>query len=484
MPYTTEQLQHVSRRFRAQRRSLYVHEYAERNAIDALRMYESDYQWSVLVAQHGEHVLCENCGEVIGYVEDGETVYRHPDTVVEVDCFTFCDVDCADERDYHECTRCGEWTHGCYAVYIDDVGYYCSESCAVNDGNVRCGHCDEWVNSDWTWNVDGEEWCESCADYHSHVCENCGDRHPDDDMYVTSNGEYYCSYCYDDRDCSSIPSWTWYPRIRLFGIEGTAPAPHLGTELETDDGGPQYEYASALDGLDRFGELFWMGDDGSLSSDGVEIKSQPMTLAYHESIHDLYEEIGSVARRYGYTSHDAGNCGLHISVDREWFGKSSAVQDVGIFKLMRLTQRFERQFTAFSRRTSNYYCNYGTNFDYAPSDKPTKVSVNSYDGDRSVFEKARQFKEHERDKYRAVNIRHADHIEIRIFRGTLRWSTYFASLAMVDGLARAVKVRGSEWVENVTWYELMNEVIGAVRNGGNGYSADCLEQYLAEKELR
>ena len=170
-------------------------------------------------------------------------------------------------------------------------------------------------------------------------------------------------------------------------------------------------------------------------------------------------------------------------MNRDWFGKSEVVQDAHIYKLMRLMQRFERQFTLFSRRTDNHWCNYGTHVNYKPfEDKVDLKTPRGRSGE--LLAMSRTFKENERDKYQAVNIRHSSHVEIRIFRGTLRWTTYFASLALVDGLARLVKLHGSRWIEDVSWYDLMDEVVAQVKAGGNEFSAQCLEEYLVEKSLR
>lgn len=488
MPYTVEEIHNTSR-FIARERSYYgklpVSSWSIRHAVWMLQNYERDSKWAIEVALYAESTIkCEGCGEVCAYTDKhGEVHDRYPDEVVVFDGMTFCKADCAYDDGYDYCQRCGEWMNADYMVDIEENGRYCSDYCAERDGWTHCDHCNEWVHENDSYTVGDESWCESCASEDSLCCCECGHLYNIDDMCQTSMDDWYCEDCRSSvNDCNDLESWTEYPRIRLFGASDQ---PHLGTELETD-GDCRYEYASTLDGLDGFCKLFWMGDDGSLSDEGVEIKSQPMTLAYHEKIRELYDKIGETAEFYGYKSHDLERCGLHISIDREWFGKSPIVQDVHIFKLMRLTQRFERQFTTFSRRLSNYYCKYATNQDYSPC-KSTKVDVKNtlgYWGDRGIIKKSREFARHEDgEKFRAVNICHSSHVEIRIFRGTLRWSTYFASLALVDGLARVVKLHSSEWAENVNWYDLMSEVIEAVKSGGNQYSADCLENYLGEKGL-
>jgi len=436
---------------------------------------EHHYADEVSARLDGWHT-CDRCGEWSN--EDD------PDHV-EIDGNWYCSSDCATDDGYHTCDSCGEWYHEDDEVWCGDYGY-CSESCAENDGWHRCERCGCWVHDDDAYTVwhgcDKETWCESCYNDYGACCDRCGEMHHVDEMHADGNGYWYCDDCYDEDDCDSIPTWDIYPRIKLFSVPGFVPGPHVGVELETD-GDSRYEYASELDAIEGFDELFWMGGDGSLSDDGVELKSQPMTLAKHESIRCIYDRIGEIAKRYGYTSHDNGRCGIHISVNRDWFGKSEIVQDAHIYKLMRLLQRFECQFTTFSRRQDNHWCNYGTHRSYAPTKDKVDLKTTRRENDE-LLEKSRTFKENERDKYQAVNIRHSSHVEIRIFRGTLRWSTYFASLALVDGLSRLVKLHGSRWIEDVSWYELVDEVVAQVRAGGNEFSAKCLEDYLEEKSLR
>lgn len=526
MPYTTEQLQSVSTLFAAERigaaEAVSMLKEMERRSVVRVCEYSGEIiEDDPLVVEvrrsrpvpHGrneyrawqfglEHWVerhyfadednarafgcrqCDCCGEWTMPDHD-EGVYVHE--------YWFCSYDCAHDSGWEECESCGCWVHEDDLVYIEDGHCFCDDYCAERAGWYRCGNCGEWTHESDSWCVRSggvdQSWCEYCRDNNATCCEGCGDTVNDDEVaYDDQSGCYYCDDCRNDCCCGAhIESWSYTPsEIRFFSVPDAEPAPFLGVELETDGGHGREMYAAKLEGLERFKELWWMTDDGSLDDSGVELTSHPMTLAYHESVMGLYEEIGAVAKEFGYKSHDTGRCGLHVSVDKKWFGKSPVVQDAGIYKLMRLTQRFERQLTAFSRRTDNHWCKYCTNEDYSPSKAPLKVDVRNVRGvgEGNLFAKSAMFKANEGgDKYRAVNIRHRNHVEIRIFRGTLKWSTYFASLALVDGLARVVKEHGSIWIESVSWYELVDCVIAAVRRGGNGRSAECLENYLDEKGL-
>lgn len=428
---------------------------------------------------------CDGCGEWImpEDVDEGVDIYDN----------WYCSLDCAHEADWEECERCGSWIDVNDAVYIEDGHFYCDEVCAENDGWTRCERCEEWTpdNDLWTVYVNGceESWCEWCRDDHASYCEECGEYVDEDDMaYDEDLGRDACSSCrgegsrcshYRAPSMDSIHSWNyWPPSIKLYG---TSPF-RMGFELETDSGGDRYAYASELDSIEGFREHCWMKNDGSLCN-GVEIVSHPMDLAYHWKLYEegFHDAIKRSADKHGFVSHNSGNCGLHISMSRDALGKSVLVQDATILKMMRLGQRFEPQLLTFSRRTPDTmerWASFKTYGDYSP--KKTKVNVKSGDVRDGVIGKAKEFKANEATKYRAFNICHASHLEVRIFRGTLKWSTFFASLAFVEGLARVAKVKTLEWVENVTWYELVDAIVEKVSVDG---PREMLVAYLEEKGL-
>lgn len=537
MPYTTEQLQAVSTLF-AMERLMGVSERAcMEDSVDTLRNMErqnvvriDEYSGEIIEGEPFvvEHVYfraiptprrhnwwshsrqrvverhyyadednaiaagcrrCDCCEEWVhpNQQEDGEGI-----SVPNGDWF--CSYDCAGDSGWSTCQRCGEWVHTDDEVYIENVGSFCDEWCAERAGYFRCDHCDEWTSEydSHTVMVDGdtESWCEWCYDNHSVYCDRCDEHvHEDEISYDEDSGEYVCDSCRRDEDfddcCSSgscstarINSYNYCPPIKLFG---TSPF-RMGVELETDSGSNRMAYAGALDSIEGFNEHFWMTEDGSLSN-GVEITSHPMDLAYHWKLYvgGIYGAISNAASKYGFVSHNSGNCGLHVSMSRDALGKSVIVQDAAILKMMRLCQRFENQLLVFSRRRRadlERWATFKTYGDY--SEKSTKVDVKTDDRKYGLFDKARAFKENETTKYRAVNICHANHVEIRIFRGTLKWSTYFATLAFVEGLAKVSKVKPLEWVEGVSWYDFINEVVDAVSVDG---PREMLREYLDEKGL-
>ena len=390
----------------------------------------------------------------------------------------YCCDECAESDGYVRCERCGDWVHSDDAVDPSGDGdaLYCSDGCTYDDGWSRCDRCDEWTRDSDLWSVHSngriEDWCESCRDYHATSCAECGDVYDDDEL-----DEYRrCQNC-----CGSqhLHSYGYCPGIVFFGESDEKPPMYLGVELETDGGRNRGSYCDELDAIEGFHERFWMTEDSSLN-DGVEITSQPMTLAHHIECMPIYEEIRDTASSYGFRSHDGGRCGLHVHVNRAWFGKSEAVQDAGGYKVMRLMQRFERQLMIFSRRLNDQWCRFRTSRDYTPKSVEPKILREYGAEEPSMLHKAELMK-HETSHSQCLNFQHRSTYEFRIFRGTLKLETYFASLGFVDGICRTAVAHGSIWVEDVDWYTLVEEI---VERCSEGYAKECLVAYLEEKGLR
>ena len=466
----------------------------------------------MVVAADGSVFCDEGCAEAEGYAKCDECGKWVPtDDCIETRYGTFCSADCAHSAGYEECEHCGEWAptdDGCYAngdffcsdecaeregwhrcehcgdwVHVDDAygpddgPWFCSESCAWNEDWRRCDRCEEWVYYESTYTVyssQEELWCEWCADNYATRCAGCYELV--DDNYIHGD---YCEDCHNESQ--HLHEYGYNPGIRFFGGDGYVPKPpmFMGVELETDGGSDRYNYCDDLHAIEGFPERFWMTEDGSLEN-GVEITSQPMTLAHHIECMGIYEEIGEMARQYGFVSHDGGRCGLHVHVNRNWFGKSTALQDAGGYKVMRLMQRFEKQLMIFSRRRDDSWCHFKTSGDYTPKETKVKIHTAFGENEPGLFEKAACMKR-ERNHSQCLNFQHSNTYEFRIFRGTLKWTTYFACLGLVDGICRTAVAHGSTWVESVDWYTLIGEIVSRC---SEKYAKTCLEEYLDAKGLR
>ena len=406
---------------------------------------------------------CERCGSFV-----------HEDDAIAIEGNFYCDTVCAERDGWVQCASCGDWVSDSYAIYVDAAyEWYCDEGCAENDGWVQCSRCGEWVHDDDTYYVlapYGETWCRDCTESHAEYCDEC-------DEYYDSD-EDYCPRC---GSCGGLHEYGYTPRISFFGERGDTP--FLGIELETDAScyASRADYVRELSELDDFEELFWMTRDGSLNN-GVELTSMPMTLDFLVRKHELFEEIARVAREHEFTSHDAGTCGLHIHISRDFFGKTTKAQNCGGYKMMRLLQRFERPFTVLSRREETGWCRFETRYDYTPKTVVPKIrSEYEYpDNGDNIFQKAANMVRREDDHNQVLNFQHYATFELRMFRGTLNLRSLFASFALANGLAHVAKSHGEVWCENVDWYTLIGEI---VNNVDNEFAKDELHAYVTDKGM-
>jgi len=386
----------------------------------------------------------------------------------------FCSEDCAHEASYEVCPQCGNWFYLPYGITPTDSNEtYCCEDCARNAGYQRCDHCEEWHDADDFHEVRSggrwEDWCDSCFDDDARACYECGNVYNENDMeYDDDDDEWYCRSCFG---AGALHEYGWHPCIEFYG--NAAKSPYLGVELETDGGSDRLGYVRALFRAEGFNDHFWMTKDGSLDN-GVEVTSQPCTLAYHANeLRPVYEGIRREALARGFQSHNGGRCGLHVHVNRDFFGKSVDSQDLGGYKMMRLLQRFEANFVRFSRRHDTYWCRFSTYETYGPDEvgEPDEVG--------RTLEKAKKMSGETRHE-QALNFQHDDTFEFRIFRGTLNLSTFYAALGMVNGMCHVAKMHSMHYIESVEWSDLMRDVVSAC---DEPESRERLREYLDSREL-
>jgi hypothetical protein len=235
-----------------------------------------------------------------------------------------------------------------------------------------------------------------------------------------------------------------------------APLPntlYLGVEIEVDnvdyyfDDLDEDERDDASYERDRVanlvGQVFVKGDkekntlltikeDGSLNA-GMEIVLQPATLTYHLQGFD-YAKGFEVLKRFGYNSHDTETCGLHVHINRNFFGTARSTQLYNGAKMVYLLEKYWNDFVLFSRRTQSTLGRWANkldlkdDFDKQNDDMKTSANLST------MF-----IGKYNQSKYVALNVGHTNTFELRIFRGTLNLRTYYATLQFVDNFARLVK---------------------------------------------
>ena len=242
----------------------------------------------------------------------------------------------------------------------------------------------------------------------------------------------YKDTTYSLMDGSGVQDYDYKPDdFELFYLPDESPTDlMLGVELELDNGGENSSsarYITSVLNKDIFNEYTYCMHDGSLS-DGFEIATMPSSLLFHMNKVN-YKDAFKLASTMGYRSHDTSSCGLHVHMNRRFFGSSRATQNIKAAFMALILERNWDEVVKFSRRNYHHIEEWANkkdlNYDVYDSDTEDDIAskfLNSYD-----------------DKYVALNTMHRNSFELRIFRGTLRQETYLATLQFVSNLAHIAK---------------------------------------------
>lgn len=211
----------------------------------------------------------------------------------------------------------------------------------------------------------------------------------------------------------------------------------LGAEIEVDKGGEDDDNAKyVIDNL----ENCYVVHDGSLR-DGFEIVTHPATLNYHKQMN--YKEVFKELVNKGYKAHDTVTCGLHIHFNRDYLSSNKTIQDLCITKILFLLERYCDNIEKLARRQSNKYSN---------NIKRNKEDDSLLD----LLYKAKGSGMFNSAKYNAVNLMHEKAVELRMFKGTLKYETYMATLEFVKNLVDISKQIPLDDIQSVTFEEIID----------------------------
>ena len=162
------------------------------------------------------------------------------------------------------------------------------------------------------------------------------------------------------------------------------------------------------------------------------------------------------AIQLGYSSHKAETCGLHVHISRNAFGESVLEQEASIARLLFFVEKNWNELLKFSRRTNRQLERWAARYGYKDTPK----------------EMMDQAKNHRLGRYTCVNLTNANTIEIRIFRGTLKYNTFLATLQLVNRLCDVAIFRSDAELHAMSWSDFTS-----------GITEPELIQYLKERRL-
>lgn len=402
-------------------------------------------------------ITCFDCGCIIS---EGHATPIHGDN-------NFVCPDC--RHNYFVCDECGElWDYDS----IEEIGrrYVCPECRETND-YFQCDDCGAWyrrVEDTW-WNRtnyfitgDNRTICQDCYIDNYECCNDCGEIYSVDDMTHDENEDghevYYCADCERSHKKKYIKNYSYKPSpIFKTGnhdkIYSSTDIRELvfGVELEIDKGEDPEETAGELC---EASEDIYCKHDGSLNN-GVEIVTHPCTLDYH--LKDLgWGTLCDIALKHGFRSNDARTCGLHVHVGRRQLGSTGDGRNATIAKMILLVQRHWDSLVTFTRRSSSQLDRWAV--------KPD-VDLRAASADELVKNALR---ERERGRYVAVNLQNSETVEFRLFNGSLKLNTIYATLQFVSNLCLYAKnksvdnVLASQW-NDICRYQKYDELAAYLR---------------------
>ena len=325
-----------------------------------------------------------------------------------------------------------------------------AETAKQFDGKILCEHCleeyttlcDCCLDRIWRADIEGNHiytLCRYCYENNYVFCTACGTLiHNDDVHYTDDNDEPYCQECYDKKSCECIRNYHYKPSPIFYG-EGPL---FMGVELEIDHGGESdYNAEKIIFLANQDEERIYCKHDGSLD-DGFEVVSHPMTMDYHRNEMN-WNEILAKAVEMGYTSHNAGSCRLHVHCSRRFFGDDYDEQELAIGRVVYFVEKHWSELVKFSRRTTGSLNRWAAKY--------ATIS-------ETILETYQKAKNRDLGRYVAVNLTNFSTVEFRMFRGTLRYETFMATIQLVDEICRTALKLHDFQMENLSWSEFVQQI--------------------------
>jgi len=302
---------------------------------------------------------------------------------------------------FPSCLHCGRTIVFSYHRIEDSQGNVLCYECTKE--YRRCPICNNFVHVDDVL-FDGLE----------HVCPDCYSSLEEAEAHYD---DYIHSYGYKPN-----PKFHGhFQRDLLFGIE-----------LEVDNGGEDGHKAKQLLDLvngEENEKYIYVKHDGSLF-DGFEIVSHPAKLKVHlEEI--PWKEAFNLLKQNGYESDKTSTCGLHIHINRLNLGRTYRRIVEVESRILFFFEYFWDKIVKFSRKSeyqiSRWSDKYGT-FDYEQA-----------------------LMQNEESRYYSINFQNKNTIEFRVFKGTLDYNTFKATLLFVENLVRYCKRYSIRSIEKRGW---------------------------------
>ena len=169
-----------------------------------------------------------------------------------------------------------------------------------------------------------------------------------------------------------------------------------------------------------------------------------------------WKKILDAAVSMRYRSHNTKTCGLHCHVSRSAFGDTYEEQEAVIARIVYFVEAHWNELLKFSRRSEYSMNRWAARYGYEHTPK-------------AIMDKA---KKGGNGRYAAVNLCNYHTVEFRLFRGTLKYNTFLATIQLVNRICDAAMYNTDESIAKLSWSDFVADI-----------TEPELIQYLKERQL-
>ncbi len=350
----------------------------------------------------GEFHLCPECREGLKQCSYCGEYLLDDDYVTDCNGDIYCESCRDDQLSY--CEKCDEYSDSDNFVRIENLDEWWCEDCTSSYA-YRCENCGDWVSENYGDN--NTIVCNPCYADHYCTCDDCNEVMHNDNAHFQDDGTY-CESCYNENHSSNVHEYSYEPYLNFLSSDkdNENRLAYLGFELEAG-GVTSSERNRIADSISDGEETFYLKEDGSIPDYGFELVSHPITLKRHKELD--WENILRQMSNARMKSHDLGeeSCGLHVHVSRNYLSP---------YKWLLIDwfiSKYQSNFELIARRKETHWARFK---------KSNGQNIKEVYGKSSGT------------RYQAVNFENTNTVEFRLFRGTLKYSTFMATLEIVDAL--------------------------------------------------
>ena len=302
--------------------------------------------------------------------------------------------------DYFICTDCN------YVYTYDTTHFY------THNNNIICESC--YIDNGYTW------------------CGDCDGLYHESDMtYNEEEDAYFCESCNSSRHSQKIYSYHHHKGKEKFKKTNYDTTDlYFGIELEVENANYHDNESIASYIYNNLNNDVYFESDGSLRN-GFEIITHPFTFNYwRDVLTNKYKNMCDYLIDKGYKSNDTSTCGLHVHISRKALGNTPEEINDNVNKIILFTEYYKDNIIKFARRGSTHYMQFLSDYLYDNNMLKDKLEAQSIYTINNEKDDTRYF---------AINNTNDNTLEFRIFKGTLKHSTIYATIEFINNLVQCVK---------------------------------------------